>query len=262
MYRLHSDSYTVCFPPLEPPLPAELRGTATRLKEKQGQIHPLITHHRNTEVTLQSLSATSRLTSLVDGTPASDPAVSTIVEHTVAGCQTHRSDVVCECDWRGQSEQSDVVVAGVAVIIWMQNDTGDTSGHFVWVCALQVVTAERNLPSRRTCAEEQMFGSMFPISEEHKKVCVVIYDSHPPGEAVSSRHHPLSVDEGTTTNMAAKSLQTNLPGPTSCWSVFTSNYPGVQRSDPTHCKKLRQLVFVQKHLVNHKDFASTLNSTK
>ena len=41
----------------------------------------------------------AKLTALLDSTPASDPAISTILEHTVAGCQTHRSDVVSETDW-------------------------------------------------------------------------------------------------------------------------------------------------------------------
>lgn len=209
-------------------------------------MHPLFIDHRNTEVKQKDLSATSRLTSLVDCAPASDPAVSTVVEHTVTGCQTHRSDVVCECDWWGESEQSNVVVVGVTVIVWMQNDTGDTSGHFVWVCALQVLSTERNLPSRRTCTEVKMtycvsFRKNVDFRSNHRvrqsEICLLLYHSYPPGEAVSSRHHPLSVDEGTTTNMAAKSLQTNLPGPTSSWSVFTSNYPGVQGSDATHCKQ-------------------------
>lgn len=86
-----------------------------------------------TECNQKDLSATSRPTSLVDCAPASHPALSAVVEHTVTGCQTHRSDVVCECDRRGESEQSNVVVAGVTVIVWMQNDTGDASGHFVWI---------------------------------------------------------------------------------------------------------------------------------
>lgn len=110
----------------------------------------------NTELIQKYLSATSRLTSLLDCAPASDPAISTFVEHTVTGCQTHRSDVVCEFDWRGESEQSNVVVAGVAVIVWMQNDCGNSSGHLVWVFALKVLTTERNLPSRRTCAKVKM----------------------------------------------------------------------------------------------------------
>ena len=41
----------------------------------------------------------AKLTSLPDSTPASDPAISSIVEHTVSGCQTDRSDVVSETDW-------------------------------------------------------------------------------------------------------------------------------------------------------------------
>ena len=41
----------------------------------------------------------AKLTSLVDPTPASNPAVSSVVERTVTGCQTDRSDVVGESDW-------------------------------------------------------------------------------------------------------------------------------------------------------------------
>lgn len=67
----------------------------------------------------KDLWRTSRLTSLIHSSPASDPAVGSIVEHTVIGCQTHWSDVVCECDrWR-ELEQSNIVVATVAVIVWV-----------------------------------------------------------------------------------------------------------------------------------------------
>lgn len=116
--------------------------------------------HEHCTKTKQLVSNTSRLTSLLDCTPASDPAISTVVEHTAAGCQTHRSDVVCEFDWWGESEQSDVVVVGVAVIVWMQNDSGNSSGHFVWVCALQVLTTKGNLPSICVGTTEKMINCL------------------------------------------------------------------------------------------------------
>ena len=159
--RLHWDSYTVCFPELAPQLLVEFQGRVMTLKDQQEEKQ--MTHHlkdfrsqEHCSKRKQFDSNTSRLTSLLDCAPASDPAICTVVEHTATGCQTHRSDVVCECDWWGESQQSDVVVDGVAVIIWMQNDPGHSSGHFVWVFALQVLTTERNLPSRRTCTTVKM----------------------------------------------------------------------------------------------------------
>lgn len=89
----------------------------------------------------------SRLASLSDCSPARHPAFSAAVEHAATRSQTHRSDVVGESDWRRESEQSNVVVAGHTVIVWVQNDCGNISGHLVWVWALQALTAERNLPS-------------------------------------------------------------------------------------------------------------------
>ena len=156
---LHSDSYTVCFPGLAPPLLVELQGRVMTLREQQEDKQ--ITHaptdltsHEHCTDRKQLVSNTSKLTSLLHCAPASDPAIGTVVEHTATGCQTHRSDVVCECDWWGQSEQSDVVIAGVAVIVWMQNDLGNTCGHLVWVVALQVLTTQRNLPCIRICTAE------------------------------------------------------------------------------------------------------------
>ena len=156
LYRLHWDSHTVCFPELAPPPLEGFQGTAMTLRDQQEERQ--FTHPSTVHKTYENnhLSATSRLTSLLDCAPASDPAISTVVEHTVTGCQTHRSDVVCELDWWGEFEQSNVVVAGVTVIVWMQNDSGNSSGHFVWVFSLQVLTAERNLPSRRTVTEVKM----------------------------------------------------------------------------------------------------------
>lgn len=112
-------------------------------QERRQFRHPTVVYMTNG---LQYYPATSRLTSLLDCTPASDPAVCTAVKLTATSCQTHRSDVVCELDWCGESEQSNVIVASGTVIVGMQHNGGNILGHFVWVVSLQALAAQRHLP--------------------------------------------------------------------------------------------------------------------
>lgn len=58
----------------------------------------------------------SFFTSLVTVSPAGGPAVSTVMESAVIGCQTHRPDGVCELEGSGHLHQSDVVFFGGFVI--------------------------------------------------------------------------------------------------------------------------------------------------
>lgn len=71
---------------------------------------------------------------------------------------------------------------------------------------------------------------MFPVSHANS-----------PGEAVGCRHHPLLVDEGPTTNVAARFLEACLPGPTSCRGILTSHYFIVDSSDATHWHKIENI---------------------
>ena len=57
---------------------------------------------------------------------------------------------------------------------------------------------------------------------------------HLPAEAVSSRQHPLLVDEGTSTHVTIWSLEADLPWPAPCRGILSSNYPATERSCATN----------------------------
>lgn len=122
------------------------KGKATDGKKDE----ELFTHKPMNHRTHEHWNTNNSLTSLLDCTPASHPAISAIVEHTATRCQAHRSDVVSESDWWGESEQSDVVVVGHTVIVWVQNDFDNISGHLIWICTPQALKTKRNRPPRRT----------------------------------------------------------------------------------------------------------------
>ena len=84
--------------------------------------------HRGTDYHWDSLNSIGKqlfshcwylLTSFIAVSPTGHPAVSAIVEHAATGCQTHRSDVVGEINRCSELEQSDVIVTGVTVVVWM-----------------------------------------------------------------------------------------------------------------------------------------------
>ena len=64
---------------------------------------------------------------------------------------------------------------------------------------------------------------------------MTLCDGASPGEAVSSSQDPLVVDEGASTEMAAR-MQTHLPGPRSCRGVLSSHDLRVERCDATNWK--------------------------
>lgn len=60
-----------------------------------------------------------------------------------------------------------------------------------------------------------------------------------PREAVSSRQHPFSVNEGSSAEVAPKPLQTDLPGPAAFRSRLAPNDAGVELRPAANCRETR-----------------------
>ena len=63
------------------------------------------------------------------------------------------------------------------------------------------------------------------------------YSNCSPWEAVSSRQHPFFVNEGSSTEVAPRSLQTDLPGPAAFRGRLSSNNLGVERRPTAHYRE-------------------------
>lgn len=101
------------------------------------------------------LSCLMTLTSACNGSPACDPGGRPRIEGAVVRCETHRTDVAGELHGGGQSEQSDVVIAGVGVVAWMFDDLGHRARLLVGVRELLGFTSKINQQIRRAGAERR-----------------------------------------------------------------------------------------------------------
>ena len=84
------------------------------------------------------------LTSTLDVSPSGDPRGRPGGEDAAVRRQTHRPDVVCEVDRRGQPQQGDVVVDRGVLVVRMSDDLGRRAGNLVRVQRLLGVTTEIN----------------------------------------------------------------------------------------------------------------------
>lgn len=65
-------------------------------------------------------------------------------------------------------------------------------------------------------------------------VSTAVFSSYSPHNAVGGAEHPLAVDEGASTAVPPRDMQTGLPGPAALEGVLSSNDPAVDLRSTTH----------------------------
>lgn len=102
--------------------------------------------------------------SKLDSAPAGDPGDGSSVEHTVRRGQADGHDVLCELHRRGELQEADIVIAGVAVVIRVSDDLHDRPGHLILVDALLVLTAQDDVEACRVIANRKKTTKMRSVA--------------------------------------------------------------------------------------------------
>lgn len=155
------------------------------------------------------------------------------MEGALGGRQADRLDVGGKRHRLCQLQQGDVVVKRNRVVVGMIDDLCDSQRLLVGVGALLALTTQIHGHVAGSDAAEDRREAEVSGGVQHS-LPTELTPSYSPLKAVGCAQHPSVVDEGASTAVTPKEVQTGLPGPAALGGHLSSHDPAVDLRSSTH----------------------------